>query len=268
MQIEKVTIKSSDNLILEGFVYSPSEKNKTIIFFHGYGATKEHYRNLLQKISTSVKTVIFDIRGHGNSGDAFDVEKAADDAALIIEKYAGPDTKIIMHSTGFLIFLLAYYKLKAKKSKTLKFITGCYALSPLLSLNNLAPYASLSAGLLSKLSEKTNKSIDDIACQLRLDKLGFLPKRPIEAALALKGYDVKTYGKVNLPLLLFLPKNDLILGLFNKKQRELYSDTIRRIFSDLTVDESLSVNHNYRLIGNIPFGDKKTLDHIAKKIIF
>jgi pimeloyl-ACP methyl ester carboxylesterase len=265
-KIEKAILVGQDKQVLEGSIYNPSEKNRSIIFFHGYGAVKEHYRNLFLQLSRNSKVIVFDMRGHGKSGEYLDLLKAGEDAAKIIETYSLFETKIIMHSTGFIVFLLAFSKLKRKKSSALKNIKYCYALSPLLALENLAPYASLSSRLLSKISPGTQIRIDDFSSAMRLDKLGFLPRRPVQSALELKRYHAKSFSEIRLPLYLFLPKNDLILGLFNRKQRKLYSDTVSKIFPNIIVDESLSVNHNYRLIGNFPFGDRKTIKYLTEKI--
>ncbi len=74
LKYEKITIRTSDKLILKGYlVRTDSFKQKgTIILIHGIRAYKEHFLPVCKMLSDSgYNSIIFDLRAHGESDGKF-----------------------------------------------------------------------------------------------------------------------------------------------------------------------------------------------------
>lgn len=107
------TIEREDGTRLHSVVVGSGAK--TLVFAHGYGANKDEWNIICQKLDPSVyRSIVFDQRGHGEStigSDGISSDSMASDYEAVLEAYDVRDGVLAAHSMGGFLaqkFMLTY----------------------------------------------------------------------------------------------------------------------------------------------------------------
>lgn len=113
VHVDEETTVDSGGIAIQTYMVGPADAEATVVFIHGFTLAAEVYYmqvDYLQKHFPQVKSVLFDVRGHGRTGqvppELCTIAGTADDALATIRTHAPTGPLIIVgHSLGGLTAL-------------------------------------------------------------------------------------------------------------------------------------------------------------------
>lgn len=168
MHVDEETTVDSDGIAVRTYVVGPADVEATVVFIHGFTLAAEVYYmqvEYLQEHFPQVKSVLFDVRGHGRTGrvepELCTIAGTADDALAAIRAHAPTGPLIIVgHSLGGLTALNLVKRADAELRERIRGVILASASIESLSAQGLPQI--LASPVAEKVRDTTEASPDEV----------------------------------------------------------------------------------------------------------